>query len=197
MKCWFAPGIFCPLLLSTLVFARDITIHGYVTAVNSPTSFAIDDYKITRDKTVSIDLERSPGENSPAAFRAEDIRIGTELEIKGDYDEASGELKAKSIKVFSYDILKIKRTALLDRVPSLTKDGSGWRGVIYADGQKIMVSPSTTVLLKPNHAERKSAETDENSEAPFLPDSLNLDTFVHYEAIRQPDGSIQCEQSRI
>ena len=194
MTRWFAPRIFWPLLLTTFVFAKDLTIRGFVTAVNSPTSFAIDDYKVTRDKTVSLDLDKQPGDNSPATFKPEDIRVGTELEITGDYDETSGKLKAKWIKVFSYDTLNIKRTALLEKLPSLRKDGSGWSGVIYADGERIMVSPSTSVGLKPNHEERKSAEIDKNSEAHFLPDSLNLNTFVHYEAVRQPDGSIQANK---
>lgn len=192
MRCWLARGIFCPWLLSALVFAQDLTIRGFVTAVNSPTSFAIDDYKVTRDKTVSLDLDKQPGDISPATFQ--DIRVGAELEITGDYDETSGELKAKSIKVFSDDTVILKRTALLEKLPSLSRDGSGWSGVIYADGQKIVVSPSTTVSLKLNHEERRSAETDKNSEARFLPDSLNLDTFVHYEAVRQPDGSIQASK---
>jgi len=143
---------------------------------------------------VSLDLEKQPGENSPARFKPKDIRIGTELEISGAYDDTSGELKAKSIKVFSYDILDIKRTALLEKLPSLTKDGFGWSGMIYADGQRIMVSPSTSVSLKPNHKERKSTETDKNFETHFTPDSLNLDTFVHYAALRQPDGSIQANK---
>lgn len=194
MKCWFAPAIFGPLLVSTLVFAKEITIRGFVTAVNSPTSFAIDEYKVTRDRTVSLDLDKQQGAHSPATFKPEDIRIGTELEVNGDYDEASGELKAKSIKVFFYDSVDIKRTALLEKIPSLTKDGAGWSGMIYADGQKIIVSPSTTVSLKPNHEGRGKAATDKNSQGQLNPDSLNLDTFVHYEGARQPDGSIQASK---
>ena len=194
MRCWFAPAIFCPLLMSSLVFARDVTVRGFVTAVNSPTSFAIDEYKITRDRTVFLDSDRQPGDHSPATFKPEDIRIGTELEVSGDYDEASGKVKAKSIKVFSYDTVDIKRTALLERIPSLTNNGAGWSGMIYADGQKIMVSPSATVTLKPNHEERSRAATDKNLQAQLIPDSLNLDTFVHYEGVRQPDGSIQANK---
>jgi hypothetical protein len=195
MKCWFAPAIFCFSLASTLVFANDITIRGFVTAVNSPTSFAIDDYKITRDRKASVDLDKQPGAHFPATFKPEDIRIGTELEVSGDYDEASGELKAKSIKVFSYDNIDIKRTALLEKLPSLAKDGSGWSGMIYADGQRITVSPSTTVSLKPNHEEWKNAVKADNSEASkFSPDFVNLDTFVLYEGERQADGSVQAQK---
>jgi hypothetical protein len=182
-------------LVSTALCARDVTIRGFITAVNSPTSFAIDDYKVTYFRTVSVDLDKQQADNSPATFKPEDIRIGTELEVEGDYNEASGELKAKSIKVFSYDILDIKRTALLEKLPAFTREGSGWSGVIYADGQRIMVSPSTTVTLKPNHEEWRNAVKADNSVAPkFTPDSVNLDTFVHYEGVRQPDGSLQANK---
>ena len=182
---------FCVLNSSA---AKDLTIHGFVTAVSSPASFEIDDYRVTRDKTVSLDLENQ-ADNSLDAFKPEDIRIGTELEIKGEYDEASGELKAKSIKVLSYDTLTVKRTALLERLPSLTKDDAGWNGVIHADGQRINVTPTTAVSLKPNLAERKSSAKDKGPDGSRLtPDSLNLDTFVSYEGVRQPDGSIQAQK---
>lgn len=194
MRGGIVPTVLFLFLLSTVLCAKDLTIRGFVTAVNSSTSFAIDEYKVTRDKTVSLDLDAQPGDNSPATFKPEDIRIGTELEITGDYDQSSGKLKAKSIKVFSYDILNIKRTALLERLPSLTNNGSGWSGVIYADGERITVSPTTAVSLKPNHEERMRAATDKNSQAQLIPNSLNLDTFVHYEAVRQPDGSIQANK---
>ena len=187
--------VFCLCSLDVWAWAKDVTIHGFVTAINSPTSFEIDDYKVTRDKTVSLDLEKQPTDNSLDAFKPEHIRIGTELEIKGDYDEGSGELKARSIKVFSYDTLTVKRTALLEKLPSLTKNDAGWTGMIYADGQRISVTPTTAVSLKPNLAERRKSAKDKNSEGPRLtPDSLNLDTFVSYEGVRQPDGSIQAQK---
>jgi hypothetical protein len=189
-----AKTLLCVLFASAVALSQDVTIHGFVTAVNSPTSFEIDEYKVTRDKTVSLDLEKQ-ADNFRDAFRPEDIRVGTELEIKGDYDEASGELKARSINVFSYDTLTVKRTALLEKLPSLTKDDAGWTGMIYADGQRITVTPTTAVSLKPNLAQRKDSVKDKNSEGPKLtPDSLNLDTFVSYEGLRQPDGSIRAQK---
>jgi hypothetical protein len=186
--------VFCLCSLDVWAWAKDVTIHGFVTAINSPTSFEIDDYKVTRDKAVLLDLEKQ-ADNSLDAFKPADIRIGTELEIKGDYDEGSGELKARSIKVFSYDTLTVKRTALLEKLPSLTNNDAGWTGLIYADGQRISVTPTTAVSLKPNLAERRKSAKDKSSEGPKLtPDSLNLDTFVSYEGVRQPDGSIQAQK---
>jgi Peptidase family M48/Domain of unknown function (DUF5666) len=197
MRAILAWTIFSLCVLSSAALAKDLTIHGFVTSVNSPTSFEIDDYKVTRDKTVTIDFEKAQNDPSPTTLKPEDIRTGTELEIKGEYDDASGELSAKSIKVFSFDTLRIKRTALLEKLPSLTKDDSAWTGLIYADGQRITVSPATSVSLKPNLAERRNAarDKDKSSDGPnFTPDSLNLDTFVYYEGERQPDGSIQAQK---
>jgi Peptidase family M48/Domain of unknown function (DUF5666) len=198
MHRFVAKTVLCALLASPAALCKDVTIHGFVTAVNSSTSFEIDDYKVTRDKTVTLDLDQQQqADKSLATFQPEDIRVGTELEIKGEYNEASGELKAKSIKVFSFDTLTIKRTALLEKLPSLTKHDSGWTGLICADGQRIIVSPATAVSLKPNLAERRNSarDKDKSSDGPnFTPDSVNLDTFVHYEAVRQPDGSIQAQK---
>ena len=189
----FAPVIFGLSLLSTLVFARDITIHGFVTAVKSPSSFQIDDYVITRDKSVSLESDKNEASIPP--FTPEDIRIGTELEITGEYDEDSHALNAKSIKVFFDDNLIIKRTALLEKVPALTSSDSGWAGVIYADGERITVSATTPVSLRPSRAERKSALPPDPSEAlKFNPGDLNLDTFVHYEGVRQFDGSVKARK---
>ena len=67
--------------------------------------------------------------------------------------------------------------------------------MIYADGQRITVTPATAVSLKPNLAERKKSVTEKNFEGTRLtPDSLNLDTFVSYEGVRQLDGSIRAQK---
>jgi hypothetical protein len=182
--------------LGTSVFAGDVTIHGFVTAVNSPTSFAIDDYTIIRDKALPIDLDSPQGGGSLlTSLKPDDIRVGTELEVGGEYNETSCELKASWIKVFTYDTVVVQRTALLERLPSLSKGDSGWSGAIYTDGEKITVSPVTTVTQKANRAERMHAGEDKTSAAgKFTPDFLNLDTFVHYEGVRQSDGTIKAQK---
>jgi hypothetical protein len=196
MNCRFGPTISCLFLLSTLALARDISIHGFVTSVNSPTSFQIDDYKIIAEKVVSLEFEDRQNNTLIRAFTTKDIRIGTELEITGEYDDNSRELNARSIKVFFYDTLTVKRTALLEKVPRLAKDDSGWTGVIYADGERIAISPSAAVILKPSRAARTRVPLQDTSEpSKFSPDALNLDTFVHYEGVRQSDGSIMAEKA--
>jgi Peptidase family M48 len=196
MRCFAASLVICFFFVPSLANAKDTTIHGFVTDVKSPTSFEIDDYKITRDNSLIFDIDKGKDDDSPATFKPEDIRVGTELEIKGDYDETSKELKAKSIKVFFEDTKTIKRTALLERIPSLRKEDSAWVGEVYADGQRISVGPTTVVTLKPNEAERKKLPRNKRDEAGPLTslDSVNLDTFIHYEGTRELDGSVQASK---
>jgi hypothetical protein len=190
------------LFFAGALFAKEVTIHGFVTDVKSPTVFEIDDYKVTRDRSLALDISTQEDDKSETAFKLEDIRVGTELEVKGEYDESSGELKAKSIKVLFEDARKLSRTALLEQLPSLTKKGSGWEGEIRADGQRISVSPETSLTIKPNKSERenspdkKNKEEEENSESAPLTslDALNLDTFVRYEGTQEPDGSINAHK---
>jgi hypothetical protein len=182
------------LSASLPLLAKDITVHGFVTNVKSATSFEIDDYKITRDNTPSINLEIPKGEESLASFKPEDIRVGSELEVTGDYDEESGDLKAKSVKVFFEDTRVVKRTALIEQIPSLARSGSGWVGDIRADGEKIHVLPTTSVTIKTNKSEQKKLrgeKEDAGGNNLNSLDEVNLDTFVHYEGMRQKNGVIE------
>ena len=197
MRRYFALPVACLLFASVPAFAKNVTIHGYVTDVRSPEAFEIDDYKITRDNTLVIELDRQEGDKSLPTFKPEDIRVGTELEIKGEYDDASGEVKAKSIKVFAEDTRIVKRTALIEKIPLLTKYDSGWAGKIQADGQTITVLPTTAMVLKTNKSEGKSlggANDDAGNVKLTSLDSLNLDTFMHYEGTRETDGSVRANK---
>lgn len=189
-------------LLGILLFcvgtsAKEVKIHGFVTSVNSPTSFEIDDYKITRDVQLLLEVEKDESEDATATFNPEDVRVGTEVEIRGDWNEGTGELKARSIKVFLDDTRKIKRTALVQETPVLSKTESAlWSGMVKADAQRVAISESTVVIVKPNKGERKQSKSDksETSKEDALklvsPDYINQDTFIHYEGTRQADGSV-------
>src|SRR5260370_40083500 len=127
------PAVKRILLSVTLLFffalptcAKEIKIHGYVTNVISPTQFEIEDYRITRDLSLVLEMEKEETEE-PIQFRPEDIRVGTELEIKGEYDEKNSELHAKSIKIFLDEYKKIKRMALIERQPMLKQTAGGWQ----------------------------------------------------------------------
>lgn len=191
--------------------AKEAKIHGYVTNVISPTQFEIEAYKITRDTSLILELEKEENDET-IEFHPEDIRVGTELEIKGEYDEKSGELHAKSIKVFLGEYKKIKRTALIERQPMLKQAAGGWEGTFFADGQNIQVGPSTRVLFKPNKSESKvikerakkekhAAEHQQSTQVAEVEpahdmqllvslDQIGPNTFMTYEGVRQPDGSI-------
>jgi Zn-dependent protease with chaperone function len=189
--------------------AKEIKIHGYVTNVVSSTQFEIEDYRITRDVSLVLELEKQEGDES-LQFHPEDIRVGTELEIKGEYDEATSELHAKSIKVVLDDYRKIKRTALIERQPLLTRTSGGWEGTFFADGQNIRVESSTKVFFKPNKSESKAlkqqtksdkkntghieqgSDAGASSDLHLLEslDQIGPNTFMTYEGLRQPDGSI-------
>src|ERR1700733_605885 len=95
------------LLLASASAAKDLKVHGFVTAVNSPTSFEINDYKITRDLNLTMMVKKAKSDPAVTTFNPEEIRVGTELEITGDYNESTHELKAGSIEVFLFDTVSI------------------------------------------------------------------------------------------
>jgi hypothetical protein len=184
-------------LLTGTCSARVVKIHGFVTNVTSPTNFEIDDYRIARDVSLVIDVEKDESDDAKATFDPAEIRIGTELEIRGDFDAASGELKASSIKVFLDDTKRIKRTALVEKLPQLNRTESGtWRGVAFADGQKITIAEATVLTLKQNKSERKEAKSakeeglEPTTRVLSATSDITLDTFLQYEGARQLDGSI-------
>jgi hypothetical protein len=192
--------------------SRTIKIRGYITSVKSPMEFEIEDYRITRDSTIALEFERSEevGAESQATFRPEDIRVGTELEIKGEYNEQTGDLKARSVKVNLDEHKTLKRTALLESTPNLTRTGSAWEGSLRVDGQRLIVRQDTLVTIKPNASQRKAenaskralkkappavtpttSATNEEGGQPLLQSAqIKLNMFVSYEGIRQPDGAI-------
>jgi Zn-dependent protease with chaperone function len=145
--------------LSLHARVRDVKIHGYVTRVVSPTEFEVEDYRVTRDASFSLDIENG---DPDLRFRLEDIRVGVEVEIKGLLDDETGELKARSIKVDLEQFKKQKQTAILSRPPAgVTRSGNGWTGTFLVDGQRIRVTPSTEIGFKGNDRELEGA-TDES-----------------------------------
>jgi hypothetical protein len=67
-------------LLAQVPKAKEVKIRGYVTEVTSPTSFEIEDYRITRDEKFVLDFDNA---GSDVSFSPEDIRMGVEVEIRG------------------------------------------------------------------------------------------------------------------
>lgn len=190
---------FCMALPCALA-AKDKKIRGYVTRLISPTSFEIEDYRITRDMNLVLEFEKSDEDKEPIDFRPEDIRVGTEIEIKGEFDEKTGELRAKTIKVILEDARKVKRAALIERPPLIKRVETGWEGSFFADGQRINVGAATHVYFKPNRSEKEAQKKkdkgapEKDAEAEAVPlqsiEQVVPNTFMNYEGIRQPDGSV-------
>ena len=106
---------------------KDIKIHGYVTSVRTPASFEVDDYRIMADQSVTLEFDTDEDEDNQTDY-PKDIRVGSEIEIRGSYNEESRELKAKSVKVYTRESKKLKRTALLKSIPNLQKRNTFWEG---------------------------------------------------------------------
>ncbi len=165
--------------------AKPLTLRGYVTAVQSPTSFQLDDYRIT-DATVDARLRVKPGT----------LRVGLEVEVKGDYDRNSNELTATEIKAIFDDsdpATPIESMGLVEDKSSLQKTPQGWSGRFVAEGETIVVAPETQISVRHSRAEKKelkSARQEIEDNSSFSPDDVNLDTFAHYIGVRQPDHSI-------
>ena len=141
----FALLVLATLLCAGPAFADELTVHGFVTAVHSPDSFEIDDYKITCRPNLTFKVQRNQLDASaPAAFNRRDVRVGAELEVQGVYNKSSNELRASSVKVFLFDTVDVDRVALMESVPRLTKTASGaWQGEFVADGERVVVSETT------------------------------------------------------
>src|SRR5882724_7687253 len=136
---------------------KEIKIRGYITALTSPTSFEVEDYRITRDESVQLEFENATAGN---LFKPEDLRIGTLIELKGMYNEETGELKAKSLKVDLKQFRSLNVTTVLDRKPAELEKvgGDKWRGVVLADGRRLRIEPDTQVFFKLNKSEKKESE---------------------------------------
>jgi hypothetical protein len=125
---------------------KNIKIHGYVTEISSPTSFEIEDYRITSGQDLALDFDNA---GADVKFALQDLHVGVEVQITGVLDEATGELRAKSLKL-DLDQFRVKPlTAIISHPPmGLAQTSAGWTGDFIADGQRIHISPTTRVLFR-------------------------------------------------
>jgi hypothetical protein len=194
------------LLISALVIAgfvqaslaKHVTLRGFVTAVHSPTSFEMDEYKIIDDTEAEHRRLGSVGKKdwqSPQ-LKPGTLRVGLEVEVKGDYDRKTGEVKATGIKALSDDTdpaTPVEGMGLVEDKTSLQKTAQGWSGRLVAEGETLAVTPDTLISVKRSRAERKelrNAGLGSNDDSAFSPDDIDLDTFAHYVGLRQKDHSI-------
>jgi Zn-dependent protease with chaperone function len=136
---------------------KEIKFRGYITALTSPTSFEVEDYRVARDEAVPFELENP---SAGVSFKPEELRVGTMVEVRGLLNEETGEVQAKKIKVDLKQFRALNVTVVLERKPSeLEKtEGGKWRGTILADARRIRIEPETQVFFKLNKTEKKESE---------------------------------------
>src|SRR5262249_38338807 len=141
---------------SGVVSLKEKKIRGYITAFTSPTSFEIEDYKVTRDESIELELDNK---SSDPDFKPEDLRIGTLVEIRGLFNEETNELMATKMKIDLKQFRTLSVTAILDRKPTELQqtEGEKWQGALLADGRLVRIASDTSVLFKLNKIEKKEA----------------------------------------
>jgi hypothetical protein len=147
----------------TAANVKEIKVRGYITALTSPTSFEIEDYRITRDESLQLEFDN---QTAASSFKSEDLRVGTLVELRGLFNSETNELKATKIKIDLRQFRSLNVTTILETRPSeLNKaEGDKWRGLVVADGRRIKIEPETQVFFKLNKTERKESEKKEKEE---------------------------------
>jgi hypothetical protein len=136
-----------------------LEIDGYITQVNSPHSFEIDEYKMSLDGNYDVDLQNVEDKAvkfDPAVY----IRIGAFVKIKSKVNTETLEAKVEEIKIDAQQFRRLSRTTVMDSAPTdLTKTSDGkWTGTILADARRIVVTPDTNVRFKLNKSEEREAK---------------------------------------
>src|ERR1044072_1974302 len=195
---------------------KKVKIRGYITRINSPTSFEIDDYRVTKDEEVVLDFENV--NNGDVKFKPEDIRVGTEIEVQGMFNDETDELTASKVSIDLDQFRTLRNTTILAATPAgIEKAEKGWQGTFWADGRRIRIEPSTQVLFELNKSEKKAVKegpkkekekdkkdaentqaapaantaADEPETEP-LKDISNVKAgmYATYEGMEQPNGTI-------
>jgi Zn-dependent protease with chaperone function len=146
-----------PLPLSAKV--KEIKVRGYITSLTSPTSFEIEDYRVTRDESIQLEFDN---QTAGMSFKPEDLRVGTLVELRGQFNDETNELKTTKIKIDLRQFRELNVTTILESRPSeLNKvEGDKWRGIVIADGRRIRIEPDAQVFFKLNKTEKKEAEKE-------------------------------------
>lgn len=165
---------------------KEKKIRGYITEFSSPTSFEIEDYRITRDESVVFEFEN---ESAEVSFKKEDLRIGTLVEIRGLFDETTSELRATKVKIDLDQFRQLDVTTILDRKPlELQQTEIGWRGLIAADGRRVRIEPETKMLFRPNRSEKERAKDEQKAEREKKKRELNPDNDDWTKMSKSRDG---------
>jgi hypothetical protein len=202
---------------STSAKIKEVKVRGYVTAMKSANEFEIEEYKISRDAKVRLELEKPSG----ASANPEDLKVGSLLEVKGTYNDETGNLVASKVKLLSRKAELLDSTTILEQRPTLEPaEGNTWRGTIVADGRRVKIEPTTAISYKLNKSETKESKeaakkkkadgkaADVDPDESDLPaalqaegavplnslNSLDPGIFMSYRGTEQADGSVNATQ---
>lgn len=150
------------------------TLNGYVTAVNLPDSFRLDELTIrTTPKTNIFAIDGAQDLQLPDLST---VFVGSHVIIHGKVDTQKQELLADRIEIFAEQLpRKAAGGGLMDSSTSLTPSGQRWTGAVIADGYRLTITPKTSVTLP-------AGVTD--------PAGLTVNTWVKYKAERHQNGSL-------
>jgi hypothetical protein len=175
--------------------ARQLTLHGFVVGIPSPAAVEFDDFSVTRDNRVSLEIDSNPAK-SKNTLRPGEIRVGDEVELSGNFDVATRKLTIKTVKILSVDDRRFNSAAFPDRPPELQRTAAGWNGYVFLDGVRIRVADTTHVTLRRNKHELKELQKQQNGVVPAervslaASDEIGSNTMASYAAVSQKDGSV-------
>ena len=185
------------LLLSSSgqLFSKERKVKGYITEVNSEKSVVeIWRNRIAVPRNVKFEIKDN---KRKLQFEHEDLRVGMHVEVQGDYSGNKYQLTAKKISIDADQFEKeIKRTAYLyGEIEGLERNGDGWVGTIFLDGQKVQIQPATEVLFKLNRKEEKQEKKVEKLEKgnkddvdeKDLKEIASFDPLKHLNEVRPGD----------
>lgn len=154
-----------PSVQSSYDKIKTIEIKGYVTQIHGPSSFEIDEYKMSLDGKYDVELQNV--EDKALKFDpAQHLKIGTLVKIKSKVNTETLEGSVSEIKIDFKQFRRLSHTTVLDSSPTeLTREADGkWSGSIVADARKILITPETDVRFRLNKSEEREAKEKKRQE---------------------------------
>src|SRR5688572_7939409 len=101
-----------PPVLSSSAKIKNLRFSGYITQVSSPTSFQVDDYRVTVENTRDIQLENI--DSKAIKFDPiEKIKVGTFIKFKGKYNTETLEATVHEVKIDMKQFRRLAQTVVL------------------------------------------------------------------------------------
>src|SRR5277367_2121047 len=123
-----------------------VTRDGYVTHIDSPSSFRLNQHQVITTPSTTIKISTDPPIDAP--FSIDSISPGAHITVNGIEDKQTHVITAKKVdRVESSSLTHISGLGAEDRTPTLVKESSGWRGTVYADGYEFTVDPKSKIQL--------------------------------------------------